>query len=150
MHEQQWWYWAFGAVIAVALEVGFGTSFVFIFFAAAAAVTSLAVALHLTAHLWQAASLFAALSCAMVGLVRKPLLGRSDRRGKKHDIDGMVGNTAVVQSAMEPGGRGQVGLQGTTWMARNCGAQSLPAGMTCRVVSVHNLTLYVDGDGKDY
>jgi membrane protein implicated in regulation of membrane protease activity len=146
MVEHQWWYWALAALLAVGLEVVLGTSFVFIFFALAALVTALTAALALTPEFWQSASLFGGLSVTFLALVGRPAWQRRSGSPQIDTIDAVVGSMAVVQQAMGPGARGQVALHGTTWMAQNQGSQSLPEGISCRVVAVINLTLVVHGD----
>ncbi len=80
------------------------------------------------------------------------LVGRSGRRraglqgAVGHDNDALVGQTAVVEQPMAPGGQGQVALAGTVYLARNVGDNSLPAGITCRVTAIDHLTLWVNGD----
>lgn len=147
--QQTWWLWALGALVSLVLEAGFGGSFIFVFFAFGALVTAALLALGVITAMWQAALAFFSLAAISLAVLRRPLMAWGTPQASLRDRDGLRGSVATVQTAMVPGGSGQVLHRGTTWMARNGGALPLAAQQNCHVLAADNLTLVVSADPKD-
>ena len=84
--------------------------------------------------------LFSGISvAAVVTLLRQgrstPSSGRLDR--------GLVGETVVLTTEIEPGGAGQAEFRGSVWRVENAGRETLEVGARCRVDEVNGITLTV-------
>lgn len=137
-----WWIWIVLGAILLGAEVIIAADFWLVFFGASALVVGLvgAFGVALSAPFqWMS---FAALAVLGLWLYRGPLkkrLGRVDREMGPE----LVGESAIARSDLKPGERGKVELRGTTWDARNEGADSIAEGKRCTVVHVDGLTLTV-------
>jgi membrane protein implicated in regulation of membrane protease activity len=65
---------------------------------------------------------------------------------KSHQVDTMVGETAVLLDDVAPGQTGKAELRGTTWSARNAGTASLHKGQRTSVAKVDGLTLWLKSE----
>ncbi len=58
-----------------------------------------------------------------------------------------MGETAVVKQDIPAGEIGRVELRGSSWSARNRGAELLTTGRRCVVVGVDRLMLIIESEG---
>jgi len=96
----------------------------------------------LAGPLWSQWLLFTVLSLLFLVWVRPRFLGRF-RTPEGLVEDTLVGEFALVQSAIAPGAIGRGELRGSTWTLSNAGSVALEPGDRCRVDRVEGLTLHV-------
>ena len=93
-------------------------------------------------HALNAVLLFAALSVFALFGFRGRVYAKL-RPGPSDRDEGVIGEIALAEEAIEPGSRGRVSLRGTTWTAENAGDTPLRPQGRARVMSVSGLTLSV-------
>jgi membrane protein implicated in regulation of membrane protease activity len=102
--------------------------------------------LEIAGPLWLQLLLFSIVSIATLLLFRRPLLQRMQPVGRPQEVDSLVGETALALHDIQIGQIGKAELRGTSWSARNIGANSLNRGQRCKVERVEGLTLCVRGE----
>src|SRR5262245_11410018 len=118
-----YWAWALLGIGLLAVEVA-STTFFALFFGVAALVLALLVALGWAGPAWLQWLLFSALSLVALALLRGPLRGRLNLQGSQRPVDSLVGEAAAALEDIAAGGIGKAELRGTTWSARNGGAEA--------------------------
>jgi inner membrane protein len=140
-----WWAWVVLGLGLVLLELLTPLGFYLIFFGVGALALGAFAGLHLPVPLWAEWVLFSGCSILAMLLFRRPLLRRFHPRGQPPAIDSMVGEPATALEDIAVGGTGRVELRGTTWGARNVGAQPVTRGQRCTVEKLEGLSLWVRG-----
>jgi inner membrane protein len=138
----EWWIWLVSAVVLFGVELLTPGGFYFFFFglgALGAGLLSLAGVDNLLAQ----SVVFLAVSVAAVVFLRKPLMIRFGPTGPPHDVDSLVGESAILAAELSPGDFGHAELRGSSWKVRNIGSVTLAAGQRCIVEQVDGLTLNV-------
>lgn len=140
-----WWMWLLLGLILLLVELITPGGFFFVFFGAGAIAVGLLAAAGLSGPVWMQWLLFSAVSVVALAVFRKPLLQRMRQRQPTHEVDQLIGQTAITACAIDAGGFGKAELRGASWNARNAGDTALAAGQRCRVIDVDGLTLLIRG-----
>lgn len=141
----EWWSWI---VLGLALLLGeliTPGGFYIIFFGIGALVVGALAGFDLAGPAWFQVILFSTISLLMLWLFRERLL-KSAEGGPSHNVDSMVGETAVIMEDIPGNGIGKAELRGTSWNVRNIGVKPLARGARCRVERIDGLTLIVRGE----
>ena len=142
-----WWYWIFLGLILLAADLITPGGFYMFFFGVAALAVGALQGLHIIESEMAQGLLFSVLSVVSLLLFRGPLMARLKFfEGHDNEVDGLVGEVAVVQEAIAPGGVGKAELRGSTWNACNTGATALVKGQRASVERVDGLTLSIKAD----
>lgn len=137
-----WWIWLLLGFLLLALELLTPGGFYLLFFGIAAiGVGLLGVAIDIP--LWIQWLLFSALALVSVMFFRRPLLARLRRGESTHEVDSMVGETALALEEIGANAIGKAELRGSTWTARNVGDQPLARSQRCNVERVEGLMLWI-------
>ena len=138
-----WWIWLLMGLVLLAAEVLTPGGFYLLFFGCGGVAVGLLVALNLVPELWQQWLLFSAFSIGSLALFRRPLLAKMKASIPQKLVDSLVGEAGVAMEDIPANGLGKVELRGTSWNARNNGAQALLARQRCLVERVDGLTLHI-------
>jgi membrane protein implicated in regulation of membrane protease activity len=136
-----WWLWLIAGSALLALEIVTPGGFYVFFFGVGAIIVGLLAVAGIAGPPWMQWLLFGVISVAALALFRRPLLRRFNV--PHHDVDTMIGETAVALADIQASGTGKAELRGSVWTARNAGEANIAAGQRCRVESVQGLTLHV-------
>jgi membrane protein implicated in regulation of membrane protease activity len=137
-----WWIWLLLGFLLLALELLTPGGFYLLFFGVAAiGVGLLSAAIDIP--LWIQWLLFSALALVSVMFFRRPLLARLHRGQSTHEVDSMVGETALTLEEIAANAIGKAELRGSTWTARNVGDQPLARSQRCSVERVEGLMLWI-------
>lgn len=137
-----WWIWVLLGFFLLALELL--TSGIHLgFFGVGAILVGLLVALGVVDTLWVELLLFSVLSILLLVIFRQPLIRRLRESPQKHEVDAVVGQTALALIDMAPDAFGRAELRGSSWSARNVGSSSITNGQRCVVEKVDGLTLWI-------
>jgi inner membrane protein len=93
--------------------------------------------------MWLQWLLFSVISVGTLALFRRPLLRMVEPASRPHEVDSLVGETAVALDDIQAGAIGKAELRGTAWTARNVGSGALARGQRCKVERVEGLMLFV-------
>lgn len=139
-----WWLWFLVGLGLLILEMVTPGGLFALFFGAAALVVGCLTGLGLGGPPWAQWSMFSVFALVALALLRKRI---RDRLAAKPPaaVDSLVGQTAVMVTAVAPGAIGRAELRGTSWNVRNVGTVALEHGQRARVESVDGLTLNVGG-----
>ena len=138
-----WWHWLLLGLVLVALELAASGGFYVIFFGIAALAIGALHALDLAGPLWTQFLLFSVLSVGSLLLFRSPLLRLMKLDSPAHDVDSLVGETAVPLEDIAAGAVGRAELRGTVWTARNVAGTPLARGERCTVAAVDRLMIHI-------
>jgi len=139
-----WWLWVLGGLALLALELLTPGGFVIIFFGVAGVLTGLLTAAGLAGPAWMQWFVFSGLSIASLLFFRRPLLRwMRSREGSRPAVDSLVGELAILQDDLPPGGTAKAELRGTAWTVRSRSGAALARGQRCRVDEVDGLTLWI-------
>jgi membrane protein implicated in regulation of membrane protease activity len=97
---------------------------------------------NLAGPAWVQVILFSVISVGMLWLFRERLL-QLTQGATPHNVDSLVGETAIIMEEIPTNGIGKAEMRGTSWNARNIGDKPLARGERCRVERVDGLTLVV-------
>ena len=129
-------------------ELAAAGGFYVIFFGIAAIVVAILQLAGLSGPMWTQLLLFSVLSVASLLVFRSPMLRWMNLDSKAgENVDSLVGETAVVKQDIPAGEIGRVELRGSSWSARNRGAELLTTGRRCVVVGVDRLMLIIEPEG---
>jgi len=137
-----WWAWFVLGFVLLGGEMATPGAFYLLFFGCGALCVGLLGLVGLAGPVWGQWFLFTLFSVLLLLLVRPRLLGRL-RTAEGVVDDTLVGEWALVQSAIAPGALGRGELRGSTWTVSNSGNVPLQPGDRCRVERVEGLTLHV-------
>jgi inner membrane protein len=140
-----WWYWLFLGLVLAGAEMAAPGGFYMLFFGMAALIVGGLAGFELVMTDWMQWLLFSMLAVVSLLLFRGPLL-RMSQQHKSHQVDTMVGETAVLLDDVAPGQAGKAELRGTTWRARTGGGSSLARGQRAAVTKVDGLTLWLKSE----
>jgi membrane protein implicated in regulation of membrane protease activity len=139
-----WWLWLLLGGLLFLLELLTPGGFFLFFFGVGALIVALLAAIGLSGPAWTQWLLFGAISTVAFSLFRKPLQRRlATKHG--HEVDSMIGETAVALADIGIGGIGKAELRGSVWGARNSGESTILTGQRCRVERVEGLMLCIRG-----
>jgi hypothetical protein len=137
-----WWYWLFLGLILAGAEMLSPGGFYLLFFGIAALIVGALAGLNIVQALWLEWLLFSVLAVASLLLFRGPLL-RMTKHSPTHNVDTMIGESAVLLDDLPPGQTGKAELRGTSWSTRNDGVSPLAKGQRAIVTKVDGLMLWV-------
>ena len=135
-----WWGWIVVGAALLGAETIVDAQFYLVFFGGAAQLTGGLTLLDLGGPVWLQWVIFGALCVIGAATFRKRVYGMI-RRTYGEVGQGTVGELAVSQGAIAPGGRGKVELRGSVWQARNVGTTPIAPGESARVSRVEGLVL---------
>jgi membrane protein implicated in regulation of membrane protease activity len=138
-----WWGWIAVGSVLLAAEVFVPTDFFLVFLGASALLVGALGLVGWDGPEWAQWLVFAVLAVVTLVFLRGWL--RARMTGPSHVDDTLVGETAIAQEPIVPGGLGRVELRGTTWSARNVGTGAIAVSDRVPVVAVERLTLHVRG-----
>jgi inner membrane protein len=141
----EWWIWI---VLGLALLLGeliTPGGFYILFFGIGAVVVGGLAGFDFAGPAWFQVILFLAVSVVTLWLFRERLL-KVTQGSTPHNVDSMVGETAVIMEEIPSNGIGKAEMRGTSWNARNIGEKPLARGERCRVERIEGLTLFVRGE----
>ncbi|HYS79446.1 MAG TPA: NfeD family protein [Anaeromyxobacteraceae bacterium] len=136
-----WWIWALLGIMLLVLELVTPGGLFALFFGIAALTVGALVAFGWAGPPWFQWLLFAALSAALVTLLRGRMRGALAARGGP--VDALVGESAVLLDDLPPRGVGRAELRGSPWEARSASEAPLARGQRCRVERIEGLTLWL-------
>lgn len=138
-----WWQWlVLGALLLGAELVLIDAEFFLVFIGVSAICVGLVGLTPLPIPFWGHWILFSIFAVASLLLFRKRFY-RKFRGDVPGHPDGVAGEVAVVDEAIEPGGEGVVMLRGARWNAQNVSDESLGPGARVVVEKVTGLLLLV-------
>jgi membrane protein implicated in regulation of membrane protease activity len=144
--SMEWWVWLLLGLLLLFLELLTPGGFYIIFFGIGAVLIGILVALELAGPLGSQLVLFAIVSLVMLLVFRRPLLKRMQPTGQPHEVDSLIGETALALENIPAGQMGKVELRGASWNARNIGETPLKRDRRCKVERVEGLTLHIRGE----
>lgn len=140
-----WWVWIILGFGLALLELATPGGFYFLFFGISSLIIGVLSRLGALQEAWLQLMLFSILAVAASLLFRRPLLQRFGPEMPDVEIDSLVGEIATALVDIEVDGFGKVELRGTSWSARNGGAQTVKRGQRCEVMRVEGLSLWITG-----
>jgi inner membrane protein len=139
-----WWAWLALGVALLVIELAVSTEFWLVMLGASALVVSAVLLVGIEPPAWLQWLTFAVLS-ALLAVSARPRLRDSLAQRAPGVEPQLVGERGTSREPIAPGALGSVELRGSTWRARNVGAQALRAGDPIRVERVEGLLLDVKG-----
>ncbi len=137
-----WWYWLFLGLALAGAEMISPGGFYLLFFGIAALIVGALAGVGIVQIVWLEWLLFSMLAIVSLLLFRGPLL-RMTQRAPAHEIDTMIGESAVLLDDLLPEQTGKAELRGSTWSARHDGSVRLAKGQRTTVTRVEGLVLWV-------
>lgn len=137
-----WWVWLVLGLVLLGGEMATPGGFYLLFFGMGALLVGGATLLLPSLPGWVQWLFFSALSIGALALIRPRIVGRLRQAGPGIE-DTLVGEVAVAEGPISPGGFGRGELRGSVFSLRNAGSEPLAAGERCRVSRVDGLTLEV-------
>ena len=139
-----WWGWILlGSLLLCAELTLVDAGFYLVFFGAAALIVGVLDA-TLVIPVWLEWLLFAALCVLLISTFRRRLYARLHGGAQVAASPVRVGDTGTVAAAIAAGERGRAAIGGSTWTAKNAGAQPLAEGAQVRVRQVSGMLLEVE------
>jgi len=138
----EWWTWILLGLVLVLAEVVTPGGFYILFFGVGAVIVGILSGLGIAGPLWLQIVLFPVLSVLSLWLFREKSL-RLTQGAPRHDVDSLIGETAVAVDEIGVNAMGKAEMRGTSWNARNVGAKPLARGERCKVDRVEGLTIFV-------
>jgi membrane protein implicated in regulation of membrane protease activity len=139
-----WWGWIAAGTLLLGAELTFvEAEFYLVFLGASALLVGLLELGGIPLPFWGQWMLFAVLAVGSLVTFRRRVYGQLRGGGAAAIPEGVEGETAVANEAIEPGERGSVQLRGTRWTAHNRGTSRIEAGARCHVERADGMTLDV-------
>lgn len=139
----QWWLWLLLGLFLLLCELLTPGGFYIIFFGVGAVVVGILAFMNWAGPMWLQWLLFSVISVGTLALFRRPLLRMVEPSSRPHEVDSLVGETAVAVEDIQAGAIGKAEMRGTSWTARNVGSGAIPRGVRCKVERVEGLMLFV-------
>jgi membrane protein implicated in regulation of membrane protease activity len=139
-----WWAWLVLGIGLLGAEMFvIDAQFYLVFIGLSAAVVGLLGLAGAGLPQWAQWLVFSALALVAMVTFRKRLYETVRNRSGHVEERLTVGDRVVIPSRLEPGQSGRVDYRGTTWTARNTGAEAIEAGREAVIAEVDGLTLHV-------
>jgi membrane protein implicated in regulation of membrane protease activity len=142
-----WWAWMVLGIGLLGVEMFvIDAQFYLVFIGLSAAIVGLLGLVGVDLPEWSQWLAFSALAVvAMVGFRRRVY---EMLRGSAGHVDERltIGDRVVVDSRLEPGQTGRVEYRGSSWTARNAGAQAIEPGREAVIAQVDGLTLHIKAE----
>ena len=137
-----WWGWIVTGVALLAAETAVAADFYLAVLGVSALVVGLIGFAGPSLPMWLQWLLFGAFSAVLLLVVRRVVPRVADTSRDQNQA--IIGEVAVVQERIDPGGLGRAELRGTAWTARNVSGAPLAAGSRVRVRRIDGLMLDVE------
>jgi membrane protein implicated in regulation of membrane protease activity len=137
-----YWAWILLGLGLLVVEVATPGGFFALFFGVSALIVGGLVGLGWAGPAWMQWLLFSGVAVVALALLRKPLQARLTR-GSGRPVDSLAAETATAVEDIAVGATGKAELRGTSWSAKNGGAEAITKGQRLRVDRVEGLTLHV-------
>jgi len=143
-----WWYWMVLGLALLGAEMATPGGFYILFFGLAALIVGTLAGTGMVQTDWIQWLLFSVVAVGSLLIFRGPLLAKLSPHAPhgQPDIDSMVGETAIPLESLAAGETGKAELRGTTWTAKNVGAEALRKGQRGKVARVEGLTLWITNE----
>ncbi len=139
-----WWGWMVIGMLLLGAELFIiEANFFLVFLGAAAIVTGLVGLAMPDLPQWLQWLTFAALAVVSMVFFRKRVY-RALRRDVPDMVNDMMSEHLKLPDGLPVDGTCRVELRGSTWTARNVGAEPIPPGANVRIVGVDGVTLRVE------
>jgi membrane protein implicated in regulation of membrane protease activity len=142
-----WWAWMVLGIGLLGVEMFvIDAQFYLVFIGLSAAIVGLLGLVGVDLPDWSQWLAFSVLAVvAMVGFRRRVY---EMLRGSAGHVDERltIGDRVVVDSRLEPGQTGRVEYRGSSWTARNAGAQAIEPGREAVIAQVDGLTLHIKAE----
>ena len=138
----EWWAWVLLGIVLLLAEIVTPGGFYIIFFGVGAVAVGVLAGFDLGGPLWFQFILFSLISVLALWLFREKLL-RLTQGGPRHNVDSLVGETAVAAENIAANSIGKAEMRGTSWTARNVGEKPLARGERCTVERIEGLTIFI-------
>jgi inner membrane protein len=142
-----WWAWMVLGIGLLGVEMFvIDAQFYLVFIGLSAAIVGLLGLVGVDLPDWSQWLAFSVLAVvAMVGFRRRVY---EMLRGSAGHVDERltIGDRVVVDSKLEPGQTGRVEYRGSSWTARNTGAQAIEPGREAVIAQVDGLTLHIKAE----
>jgi membrane protein implicated in regulation of membrane protease activity len=139
-----WWGWMVIGMLLLAAELFIiEADFFLVFIGAAAIITGLTGIVMPGLPEWAQWLIFAVLAVVSMVLFRKRVY-RLLRREVPDMPNDMLREHLQLPVGLPVDGTCRVELRGSTWTARNVGAEPIPPGVNVRIVGVDGVTLHVE------
>src|SRR5262245_22608494 len=138
-----YWAWILVGLGLLVVEVATPGGFFALFFGVSALIVGALVGLGWAGPAWMQWLLFSGVAVVALVLLRKPLQTRLARGGPGRPVDSLAAEPALALEDIAVGGTGKAELRGTSWTARNGGAEAVTKGQRLKVDRVEGLTLHV-------
>jgi membrane protein implicated in regulation of membrane protease activity len=138
-----WWGWiVIGALLLGAELLLVDSAFYLVFLGIAALLVGLLGAAQLSGPPALQWAIYGGLSLVLLACFRRRVYGLV-RGTAAPGHQALVGDLAVAQEAIRPGGRGRAELHGTIWTAHNVGNAPLEPGQSGLVEGIEGLTIRI-------
>jgi membrane protein implicated in regulation of membrane protease activity len=137
-----YWAWILLGLGLLVAEVATPGGFFALFFGLSALVVGALVGVGWAGPAWMQWLLFSGIAVVALVLLRKPLQARLTR-GTGRPVDSLAAETATALEDIAVGAIGKAELRGTSWSAKNGGAEAIAKGQRLRVDRVEGLMLHV-------
>jgi hypothetical protein len=143
----QWWQWIVLGALLLGAEMFVDVEFYLVFLGISAIIVGFIGLAPVSVPVWGQWLLFSFFTIASLGYFRKQFY--SKYRGEIPDrSEGAAGEIALTTESIAPGTVGNVTLRGTTWSAKNVGAQLVAANSRVVVVESAGLTLSIRAESE--
>jgi membrane protein implicated in regulation of membrane protease activity len=145
--QMSWWAWLVLGIGLLGAEMFvIDAQFYLVFIGLSAAVVGLLGLFGVALPQWAQWLVFSALAIVAMLAFRRRLYEMVRNRGGHVDERLTVGDRVVIASRLEPGQSGRVEYRGSSWTARNTGAEPIEAGREVVISQVDGLTLHVKSE----
>lgn len=139
-----WWGWiTIGAMLLLAEMTVVDLEFYLLFLGFSALLTGAVVVSGVALPFWAQWLLFAALAAGTLIFFRRAVYTRLRPPPEGEVREGVDGERATADEAIQPGAQGTVMLRGSTWTAQNVGDAVIDHGAACEVLRSEGLVLHV-------
>lgn len=136
-----WWIWVLLGFVLLAIELASTTMHIG-FFAAGAFLVAILVGSGWQGPLWAQLLVFTLFSLVALVFIR-PIVMKKLRLNETRVVDSLVGEQAIALDDIGAQSIGKAEMRGSSWNARNIGADSITKGQRCTVEQVEGLLLHI-------
>ena len=142
-----WWAWMVLGIGLLGVEMFvIDAQFYLVFIGLSAAVVGLLGLAGVDMPEWTEWLVFSVLALVAMLSFRRRLYEMVRNRSGRVEERLTVGDRVLVTARLEPGESGRVEYRGSSWTARNTGAQAIEAGREAVIAQVEGLTLHVKSE----
>lgn len=137
-----YWAWILLGLGLLVVELALPGGFFALFFGLSALIVGGLVGLGWAGPQWMQWLLFSGISIVALAILRKPMQKWLHPKGLGK-VDSLSSEAAIALEDIAVGELGKAELRGTSWNARNAGAEAIAKGQRLKVERVEGLTLHV-------